>query len=84
MSTVETTPGHSRDGLRRLWLTTFFPCCKRRARLQAIEGVPRESYVRICPRCKGKWEIERSDRENRPGVRVDVLTWTCVRAGREP
>ena len=65
--------------LSGLWLATRTPChCRRRIKLRAIDGVPRETYARICRVCGAKWDIERTEIRNADGIRMDQLDWTRV------
>lgn len=51
-----------------------YPCCGGKAKLQAIELIPRERYVRSCPTCGQTWDIVRSTLRS-GDVRIDKLEW---------
>lgn len=60
--------------LAYLTLRTSFPCCYRRARFRAIDGVPIESYLRRCVPCETTWSIRRETIQT-GAVRMDRLDW---------
>lgn len=60
------------------WLHTVYPCCGGDAKFRTVNEIPRESYVRICPRCDTRWEVVRRIIAL-VAHRVDALDWSTPR-----
>lgn len=59
----------------KLALKAAYPCCHQRARFDALLGVPKERYDRLCQRCGQKWRVTRTYAGTREGRRIDILGW---------
>jgi hypothetical protein len=56
-------------------LKTTYPCCGKPARIDVVNLVPRQKYVRVCNRCRRIWEVERTTLSEQDGMRIDRLDW---------